>query len=123
MLFQNLDIRAREAGDPDCFSAQGFGETDAFWHDARSFLLVREDGGSLLELHVQALIAFARDVVFEAVKEYQRRRRADECQEGRREWEGLGEEERMRRRREDRRALVLEECRREKFEEFFRSYI
>ena len=122
MLFQNLDIHAKEAGDPDCFLAQGFGDTDGFWHDARSVLLVREDGAPLLELHVQALIAFARDVVFEAVMEYQRSRRVEEDQEGQEEWERLDDEERARRRREDRRELVLEVCKRERFEEFFKSY-
>jgi len=122
MLFRNLDIQAKEAGDPDCFLAQGFGDTDAFWHDTRSVLLVREDGSPLLELHVQALIAFARDVVFEAIREYQRSRRVEEGQEGQEEWEGLDEEERARRRREDRRTLVLKECTRERFDEFFKSY-
>jgi hypothetical protein len=122
MLFRNLDIQAKEAGDPDCFLTQGFGDTDAFWHDVKSVLLARGDGRPLLELHVQALIAFARDVVFEAITDYQRTRRVVEGQQGQEEWERLSEEEQVRRRREDRKALVLELCSREMFEEFFKSY-
>ena len=46
----------------------------------------------------------------------------EEGQEGQEEWEGLSDEERVRRRREDRKTLVLEGCSKERFEEFFKSY-